>query len=260
VAPEQPLVVEEEQLIVVTEDGASHSQPLVDLVSTNPEPWELGRGYQWTGLASLALGLERGNTDTEELDYRIENQWLGVKDRYTVKFNGEVDKANDVKSADNWNVIAKYDRFLEGPWYWGMNAAAKSDEFADLDLRYWVGPYAGRKFFDEPILTLEGELGLVYVNEDFITAPDEEYPGANWNVHLESNYLGDDSRLYIDHIGIWDLDDTSNIILNTTFGVAFPLVMGLEGAAEVLLEYDSGAVEGVEDLDQTYRFRVGYTW
>jgi hypothetical protein len=107
---------------------------------------------------------------------------------------------------------------------------------------------------------MEAELGLVYVNEDFIVAEDQDYPGANWNVHIKSNYLGGDSRLYLDHIGIWNLDETSDIILNTTFGLAFPLLFGLEGAAEVLLEYDSGAVEGVEELDETYKFRIGYTW
>ena len=66
--------------------------------------------------------------------------------------------------------------------------------------------------------------------------------------------------MYVDHIGIWDLDNTDDIILNTTFGLAFPLLFGLEGAAEILLEYDSGAVEGVEDLDQTYSLRIGYRW
>ena len=34
----------------------------------------------------------------------------------------------------------------------------------------------------------------------------------------------------------------------------------VEAAAEVLWEYDSGAVEGVEELDETYSFRIGYTW
>ena len=29
---------------------------------------------------------------------------------------------------------------------------------------------------------------------------------------------------------------------------------------KILLEYDSGAVEGVEELDETYNFRIGYSW
>jgi hypothetical protein len=77
---------------------------------------------------------------------------------------------------------------------------------------------------------------------------------------MHSNYLGGDSRLYLNHTGIWNLEETSELILNTTFGLAFPLLFNFEAAAEVMLNYDSGAVEGVEDLDQTYSFRIGYTW
>jgi len=255
----QPLLVENEQLVVTgTVPGTTFS--LGDLSKTNPEPWELGNGYNWTGLVNFAWSIERGNSDTDELDYKLDTRWQGKDDRYTARLNGEVDETNDQKNADNWNVIGKYDRFLDDRWYWGWLAAAEQDEFADIDLRYYTGPYAGRHFFTESIFDLEAELGLVYVNEDFITAEDQEYPGANWNVHIKSNYLGGASRLYLDHIGIWNLDETEDIILNTTFGLAFPLLFGLEGAAEVLLEYDSGAVEGVEELDETYKFRIGYTW
>mgnify|MGYP001827554468 FL=1 len=255
----QPLLVENEQLLVTgTVPGTTFS--LADLSKTDPEPWEQGLGYQWTGLVNFAWALVRGNTETDELDYRLDTKLVGIDDRYTLRFDGEIDEANDQKNADNWTLLGKYDRFLEDRWYWGWLASAESDEFADLDLRYYTGPYAGRHIYTEPVFDMEAEIGLVYVNENFITAEDQDYPGANWSVHMKSNYLGGDSRMYLDHIGIWNLDETSDIILNTTFGLAFPLLFSLEGAAEVMLEYDSGAVEGVEELDQTYRFRIGYTW
>ena len=103
-------------------------------------------------------------------------------------------------------------------------------------------------------------LGLAYVSEDFIVAESQEYPGAHWDINLDSDYLGGDSRLYIQQAGIWNLKDTEDVVLNTTFGMSFPLLGNLEAAAEVLLEYDAGAVEGVEELDQTIKFRIGYTW
>jgi len=253
----QPIVISDEQIV----DGSSgQSFALADLAVVNPEPYELGIGYKWSGLVNVYMVLERGNSDTDELDYKLETQWLSTDDRYTVRVSGEIDEANDTEIADNWSVIGKYDYFLDGPWYVGGNIAAESDDFADLDLRYYMGPYLGRNFYDTDLLFLEAELGLAYVNEDFIVAEDQEYPGANWEVHFSSNYLGGDSRLYVDHIGIWNLDETSDIILNTTFGLAFPLLFSIEAAAEIVLEYDSGAVEGVEELDQTYGFRIGYTW
>lgn len=260
VAPEQAVNIEGEQIELVMADGASRSYAISDLTIINPDPWELGQGYKWYGLASVALEAKSGNSDTQELDYRLESYWRSLKNRYSIIFNGEQDEQNDLKSADNWTLIGKYDRFTEGKWYYGGSVFLESDEFKDLDLRYMIGPYAGRQFFEQDIFSMEAELGLAYVNEDFIVAEDQEYPGANWTVRMSSNYLGGDSRLYLDHIGIWNLDETSDIVLNTTLGLAFPLLFNFEAAAEILWEYDSGAVEGVEDLDETYTFRIGYTW
>ena len=255
----QPLTVQNEELIVTgTVPGSTFS--LSDLTKTDPEPWELGNGYNWTGLVNFAFQVQRGNTDTDELDYKLDTRWRSVDDRYTLRMDGELDKANGIKNADNWTVLGKYDRFLEDRWYWGLNLSVEQDEFADLDLRYYVGPYMGREFYTDPVFMLEAEAGLAYVKEDFIVAEDNDYPGANWNVKMSSNYLGGDSRMYIDHLGIWNLDETSDVILNTTFGLAFPLLFGFEAAAEVLLEYDSGAVAGVEELQETYKLRIGYGW
>jgi len=257
---DHPIVRDEESMVVTAASGDQLSYAVTDILVVNPEPWELGEGYKWSGNVSFALKRERGNSDTDELDYAAESIWRSLEDRFTVRLNGQVDEANDVKSADDWKIIGKYDYFLDDPWYTGVNIAAESDEFADLDLRYYLGPYVGRQFYTESIFTLEGELGMAYVNEDFATAEDQDYLGANWSVRLSSDYLGGDSRLYINHDGIWNLDETSDLILNTTFGLAFPLLSNFEAAAEILWEYDSGSVEGVEDLDETYNFRIGYTW
>lgn len=257
---QQPITVSGEQLQVTTAEGQLRNYPLEELLVVNPEPWELGQGYKWSGLGSVAAEMKKGNSETEELDYRIETYWRSLRDRYTLIFTGEQDEANDQKSADNWMAVGKYDRFLEGPWYWGLNVAAESDKFKDLDLRYYAGPYVGRQFYEEPILTLAVETGITYVNEDYFVADDQEYPGLNWSVRMSSNYLGGESRLYLDHAGLWNLDETSDLVLNTTFGLAFPLLFNFEAAAEILLEYDTGAQEGVEELDETYSFRIGYTW
>ena len=257
---DRPITIEDEMFVVTEGNGDQLSYPMANVLIVNPEPWELGDGYKPTGDISFAWGLQRGNTDTDELDYRLESIWRSLEDRYTLRMNGENDKADDIDIADNWKIIGKYDYFLDGPWYTGVNVSAEQDKFADLDLRYYVGPYMGRQFYTESIFFLEGELGLSYVNEDFSSAPDQDYPGANWTVRISSDYLGGGSNMYMNHNAIWNLDNTEDIILNTAIGISFPLLGRLEAAAEILYEFDSGAVEGVEELDETYNFRIGYTW
>jgi Protein of unknown function, DUF481 len=260
VVEEQGIDVRDSALVLAPGTATEKSYGLDQLKVVNPEPWELGDGYRWTGLVSFAFAIERGNSDTDELDYKLETYWESLRDRYTLKMDGEIDEANDQKNADNWMVIGKYDYFLGEDTYWGVNASAESDEFKDLDLRYLVGPYIGRDFLTDPQFTLTGELGASYVNEDFITAEDQDYTAANWYLRMTSDYLGGDSQLYFDQRGIWNLDSTSDIVIDTALGLSFPLLWSLEAAAEILWEYDSGAVEDVEELDETYRFRIGYTW
>lgn len=260
VIEEQGIEVRDAQLVVGQPGSPTQSYALDQLRIANPEPWELGEGYNWTGLASFAFTYERGNTDTDELDYKLESYWRSLRDRYTLRLDGEIDEANGIKNADNWLILGKYDYFLSDVTYWGVNVSAEADEFKDLDLRYLIGPYIGRDFLTDPLFTLTGEIGASYVNEDFITAEDQDYTAANWYLRMTSNYLGGDSKLYFDQRGIWNLDQTSDVVVDTAVGLSFPLLWSLEAAAEILWEYDSGAVEGVEELDETYRFRIGYSW
>ncbi|MEM9254023.1 MAG: DUF481 domain-containing protein [Pseudomonadota bacterium] len=257
VISEGPLQIEEGTLHTT---AAYDAYSLEELAVVNPEPWELGKGYRWTGLVNFALVMERGNTDTDELDYKLESQWLSLRDRYTFFWRGENDEANGEKNADNWRTQLKWDYFLKDPNYWGLQALAEQDEFQDLDLRFVVGPYYGRQLYAAPEFSFAAEVGVAYVEEDFIVAEDQEYGALNWDFDASSNYLGGDSNLYFKQIGIWNLEDTSDVIVNSTFGLAFPLLWNFEAAAEVLLEYDSGAVENVDELDETYRLRLGYAW
>jgi putative salt-induced outer membrane protein YdiY len=257
---DQPIEFDDSGMEITTDSGEQTVYSTTDIALINPEPWELGDGYKAWGDVSFAWGMERGNSDTDELDYRMDAYWRSLRDRYTVMLNGDVDKANGAKNTDNWRIIGKYDRFLEGPHYWGILTTFEQDEFADLDLRAYIGPYYGRQFFDKPAFSLSTEVGLSYVSENFITAEDQKYPGANWNIQINSNKLGGGSNMYLDHVGIWNLKDTSDLILNTRMGVTVPLIYGFQGGVEIKLEYDSGAVEGVKELDQTYKIRFGYAW
>lgn len=252
------LVVDDRRLTL--EDDAATRYAIDQLMRINPEPWELGMGYRSTGIASTAFTLQRGNTVLDELDYKVDTRWVGLHDRYTMRLEGEVREANRVRTAENWMITGKYDRLQVGDYYWGVAASAEENRFADLDLRTSVGPYLGRSLLEGSQFPLELELGLSRVTEDFSTARDRDYVGLTWNLQSESNYLGKDARLFLDHKGVKNLADRNNLILNTTLGLSFPLLGQIQGSTELVLDYNSGAVAGTEELDQTYRIRIGYSW
>jgi putative salt-induced outer membrane protein YdiY len=256
VLQEQPLMIENSQLVTTT----GEQYDLSELQIVNPAPWELGQGYNWSGLVNFAIEMERGNTDTDELDYKIDTEWLSTHDRWGYLLQGETDEANGIKTADNWRTEVKYDYFLSDLTYVGMAARAREDRFADIDLRYMVGPHVGHKFFTDPIFTLNAEAGAAYTNDDFVLGDDDDYVSGTWLWDITSDYLGGDSRLYINQVGFLNLEETSEVSFDTTIGLAFPLLWGLEVAAEILLEYEKEVADGVDELDETYKLRIGYGW
>jgi putative salt-induced outer membrane protein YdiY len=261
------IAVTQESMIITSGENDALTIALADFDKINPAAWELGNGYKFTGEVGVALLVEGGNTDNEELDVNYEITWRSLTNRYSSRGYYEFDESNSVKNKDKFRMVNKYDRFRDGSTenYYGALLAFEGDEFANNDLRTFLGPYIGRKFFDSTLLDLEGELGLVYVLETYIDdTEDYDYPGANWSLRISSdwisNYLGENSTLYVDHDGIANFDDAEALILNTTFGFSAPVYGGIEFGADLRFEYDGGVTNDVENTDTTFNFRLGYAW
>ncbi|MAT91257.1 MAG: hypothetical protein CME59_01515 [Halioglobus sp.] len=255
------IVAQGEDLVVLSDEARPVRFDAPDIRLVNPEPWRLGEGYKWFGRFNTALQSERGNTDTDELDLELESIWRSLEDRYTLRAEWEIDESNGERNKYRWLLRDKYDRFSrEDPDnYVGFQLVASHDQFADLDLRTGLGPYLGRQFFEHPYLTLHAELGLVYVDEQFDMAEDNDFWGSNWEVRLSSEVIRG-LEFYLDQTGVYNFVQSSDLILNTTAGLRFPLIFGFEAAAEAVYEYDGGAVEGVDTTDETYKFKLGYRW
>lgn len=258
---DKQLVSRDDRMLVM---GAGQ-QPVVfdvaDMALVNPEPWRIGDGYKWFGELNSALAMERGNTDTDELDINFESIWRSLEDRYTVRGAWELDEANGVENKDASKLRGKYDRFSERnpDNYVGFQLALEQDKFADLNLRTTVGPYLGRQFFDTPFLAMHAEIGLVFVEEDFNEAPDDDFWGSNWEVRLSSDIIPD-TELYVRADGIVNFEHLDRQLVNTSIGIGLPVLYGLTAGAEISYEYDGGAVEGVDKLDETYKLLFGYSW
>ena len=259
---EKQIISTETAMLVKTEGEASALFAAEDIEMVNPEPWKLGEGYDWTGKISIAVEYERGNSDSDDWDIKASTSWRSLKDRYTWRTAIEYEESRGEKKTDNWDTLVKYDRFFQygGRDYWGGKVIAEHDEFADLDLRTLIGPHIGREFWNGKHLTLEAEFGPVWVAEKFIEADNDDWLGLLWYVEAKSDMLGFGTTTYVSHDGTLNTSDPRDTLLNATIGISFPLVGGFETALEIELEYDGGAVEDVDQLDETYNLRFGYSW
>jgi hypothetical protein len=258
---DKQIVSRDQRMLVM----ATRQQPVVfdvaDMALVNPEPWRIGDGYKWFGQVNSALAMERGNTDTDELDIDFESIWRSLEDRYTLRGAWELDETNGVENKDASKLRGKYDRFSarKPDDYLGFQLALEQDKFADLNLRTTVGPYLGRQYFDTPALTMHAELGLVFVEEDYNEAPDDDYWGANWEVRLGTDLIPD-TEFYVHADGIINFSHLDRQLVNTTIGIGLPIIYGLKAGAEIKYEYNGGAVEDVDTLDETYQLKFGYSW
>ncbi|MDG1233753.1 MAG: DUF481 domain-containing protein, partial [Pseudomonadales bacterium] len=184
-----------------------------------------------------------------------------LDDRYILKGMFERDASSGVRDKNQWRIRGKYDRFSDQDTnnYIGGQLVFYQDEFADLKLRTTVGPYIGRNFFESSRLSLSGEVGAVYVDENFDIAEDSDFLGGNWEVSVTSDIIPK-TELYATQIGIINFDQIDGVLVDTVIGLRFPLIGGLQTAFEIKLEYDGGAVDEVDELDQTYNLKFGYSW
>ena len=281
--------------VVVLED--KENLAVDELYVANPEDWEEGRGYSLEGRVTSAVEFLRGNTSTDQFNADFETILRSQRDRITFRGdyaetsavvlspeydalgepvlddNGDPAVTKDsTPTIDNWAIVGKYDYFLSNSQnYLGVNLGVNADRFADIERRAYIGPYFGRKLFVDKTYQLDAELGVSYVETDFIerdydddpvaaNSPDNYFTGINLNFTGETELFDGALNLYLRQTNILNVSDMEKSIYRTTFGLRFPLLLGLEVAAEASADYDGGVAPGKEKLDEAVRFRIGYNW
>jgi len=243
----------------VTEGSAGSVEPGA-IAFINPEPWRYGEGYRFTGRLNAALVYQRGNTVSNEndLDGNLGLRWKD--DRVTAYGQFEKDSNFGETTAQNWLLTGKYDHFKTEKFYYGANAGFEHDEFADLQLRSKIGPHLGYQFFERPELNLSADAGVMYVDEDFISAEDKKYAALSWMVDFDWFMIPDHVQFYHRDNGLLSMEDTGDLVINSWTGFRFPLYMGIVATLEAEVDYDGGAPKGVDTIDTTYRAKLGYQW
>ena len=80
------------------------------------------------------------------------------------------------------------------------------------------------------------------------------------NLTAEAQLLDSRVTLYFRQANIINTSSAEKSIYRAAVGLRFPIFLGLEAAAEETADYDGGAADGKEELDETLILRIGYTW
>ena len=251
---------EQATLLEADADEPESSIEPEELAFINPDPWRLGKGVRWTGQVNLDLKSQRGNTDSDEFDADAQTELRRTQDRFTLQAQFEKDKDDGTVTDENWKLFNKYDYFFSEQWYSGGVLLFEHDKFADLDLRTSAGPHIGYQFFESTAMNLNVDVGILYVDENFDAAEDNDYWSLGWMFNFDRFLVPDRVQFYHRHNGLLDVSDSDNLTVNSWTGFRFPLYLGIVASTEAEIEYDGGAPDNVDKTDTTYRVKLGYQW
>jgi len=211
------------------------------------------------GQANVGVTNERGNTDTDQ--YRLDAELTArtIKHQFTIGGEFNKEKAHRMTTVSNWKGYGKYDYYVNPKWFLYASSLFENDKFADLDLRTTLGVGGGHQFFESEELNLSTSAGLAYVNEDFIVAEEEAFPGAQWIVRYDQFFFNKLVQLFHTNNGYISLDNSSNWLINTRQGLRFPLYKGFIATLQYNLEYNNEpSPDASEKWDSSTLFLLGY--
>jgi len=230
------------------------------LTHINPESWQTGNGYKFSGKVNLAIEYERGNTDSDEIDMDAELVLRRKNDRFRFFLDLENDKALGITTKDKWYVNGKYDYFINPrKYYWG-GLRLESDAFADLSLRSGAGGGIGYIFYNSKRLNLSGELGGSWVFEEFSSQENNDYPALNWSLDFDKYVFTDFTQVYHRNTGFQGLENLDDVVIKTWTGLRFLLPRGFIASLEAQIEFDNTPAIDKDRIDNTYAIKFGYGW
>jgi len=202
----------------------------------------------------------RGNTDSDDLYGEGALVTRTEANRYTIGGLYDRSKKGDVKTADNMFGYMKYDHFFTKKLYGYANAAGEKNDFKDLNLRFALGLGAGYQFMETKRTNFFLEVGLSYVNEDFIEADDQNYAAGRWGVNFDHLLWADRVQFFHAHQGLVSIEDTNDMSILSQTGFRIPFYNNLNATLQFNWDWDKSPPLGIEKVDKAYIFTIGYQW
>jgi len=234
--------------------------PLSRITAINPPAAD-----PWSGLVTVGLEIERGNTFSQEVDVDLDVTRESDARRLGFRFEYDADRSRDPSTRNDSTTErvlfgeAKYDLFFTDRFYGTSRLRAKRDGPAGLDLRLAGAAGPGYRWIDTETARFETELVLSWVREEFRDSEsDENYlaPAVFWNFEYA---LSDATSFFSD--GDWafdseELDD--RFVIETESGVRTQLTSSLLLELKIEWDYTAEPAEDADRQDADYVISLGY--
>lgn len=224
------------------------NQPVIDL------------SVKYSGHATLGGTLNRGNSSDEMLNLDAELVARTPDKRYAVNMEFNEARAFGFTTSSRRLLTAQHDIFLSQKNYVFVNARARSDVLADLNLRATLGSGYGRQIIENEQTKLSAELGLSYLSENYQIAPDRSYPALSLALNYEHKFF-DNSLVFFNNIHMTGgYHESASSLVTNKLGIRVPIANGLNLTTQFNVAYDSSPPTGIKPTDSSLIFGVGYVF
>jgi len=163
--------------------------PLLELIAL-----EDADGPKWEGSVTLGSSMSAGNTEVTTVTGGAEATRTGELNKWTFGLTSVYAKDADEVTQRRNEGAAKYDHDLNESTYVYGSIGAMSDGQADLDLRMDISAGGGYKVWTEGPWTLDTELGLAHLSEDFGSGQQNQYVALRGGYGLKWQSENEDKK------------------------------------------------------------------
>lgn len=208
-----------------------------------------------------------GNTDDKQVN--ILGGFVARSERLRLILDARYFYSEENKSVTDRNAYGTSDLnyFITPRLYWFLAVLMQQDTFDDLNLRTAVTTGPGYQFIDKgdfanPYLsqmTLQGDLGAGFLNEDRKIDDDDNHGVYRWSLRWEWEIIPK-WTIFHQQQGFPEMGDVSNFIVNTLQGVRFDVWKGVNVSGQVQYNYDNKPADDSKKGDTTLFLTLGYNY
>lgn len=220
------------------------------------------------GAVTAGISTASGNTNFQNASFLLD--LTGRSEKLRLLLNGRyVYNENDGQlAARNARGTVKLDFFFTKRFYAFTSAYFEQDTFQDLNLRTALGVGPGYQFIDlgdfsGPYfkdMSLSGEFGVSYFNEDFKNLQDQS--SVRGRGSLRFNWPMLDERIVIYHFDEFfpSFQNSQDYYLTMDQGIRLKLIEGFIANFQFTYRYNNSPPPGVQSTDTLYLITFGYNF
>ena len=220
-------------------------------------------------IINFNLGSKFSSGNTDDAQVNLLGGFVARAERLRLILDARYFYSEENNSVTDRNAFGTMDLnyFITPRWYWFLAVLMQQDTFDDLNLRTAVTTGPGYQFiergdFINPYLsqmTLQGDLGVGFLNEDRKIADDDNHGVYRWSLRWEWEIIPK-WTFFHQQQGFPEMSDASNFIVNTLQGIRFNIWKGVNISGQVQYNYDNKPAEDSQKGDTTVFLTLGYNY